>query len=190
MRVIAGEKRGLVLVSPEGKDVRPTHDRVREAVFGKLQFFIPGRVFLDLFAGSGAMGIEALSRGAEKAIFVDNSRASVKIINENIAKSGFALKSKVWFCDWMSALSNVPEKSVGVIYVDPPYASGVYGSVLQQIEISNVLEDDGYIILESDGLLESENCFFETEKSKRYGKAFITYLRKKNEKSMSDSRII
>ena len=105
MRVITGSARGRKLLTLEGEDVRPTTDRVKEAVFSVIQFETEGRRFLDLFAGSGQMGIEALSRGAKEAVFVDSAKKSVEIIRKNLASTKLAENAKVVQTDWQSYLS-------------------------------------------------------------------------------------
>ena len=99
MRIIAGTARGRKLKTLEGNDVRPTTDKVKEAIFSSIQFYLPGATVLDLFGGSGQLGLEALSRGAEKAVFVDKSKASVNIITENIASAEFTDRSRVVYMD-------------------------------------------------------------------------------------------
>ena len=120
MRVITGTARGRRLLTLEGEDVRPTTDRVKEAVFSIIQFETEGRAFLDLFAGSGQMGIEALSRGAKEAVFVDSAKKSVGIIRENLASTNLAQNAKVCQLDWQSFLSMNTAK-FDTAFLDPPY---------------------------------------------------------------------
>ena len=122
MRIISGEKRGLQLVSPPGKDVRPTHDKVREALFGRLQFSVPDTAFLDLFAGSGAVGIEALSRGAKHAVFCDKSDASLYVVRENIKKAGYGDKSTVVRGDYLRIIESFKNKyKFDIVFIDHTY---------------------------------------------------------------------
>jgi 16S rRNA (guanine966-N2)-methyltransferase len=145
MRVITGSARGRRLKTPENYDIRPTADSVKEAVFNIIQFDIEGRRVLDLFAGTGQLGIECLSRGAAECVFVDADRAAVNIVRDNLAAC--ALKGEV-----------VQEDSVGfldrcgkfdIIFVDPPYDSGLYDKILQKINSVDILSDGGIIICES-----------------------------------------
>ena len=98
MRIIAGDKRGCAISAPKGLDTRPTLDRVKESLFGILQFDIYGKRVLDLFAGSGALGLEAVSRGAKSAVFCDSARESIDIVNANIKKLGYGNKCRVYHC--------------------------------------------------------------------------------------------
>ena len=125
MRIIAGDFKGLKLKSPEG-DTRPTSEKAREAIFSSLQLEIPGAAVLDLFAGSGAMGIEAASRGAEKVVFNDNSKEAARIVAENCVRA--RLDAEIHNMDYnrlLKKLSAEGEK-FDIIFIDPPYASG-YG---------------------------------------------------------------
>ena len=145
MRVITGSARGRKLKTPENYDIRPTTDNVKESVFNILQFDIEGRKVLDLFAGTGQLGIECLSRGAESAVFVDHSREAIKIIRENLAACN--LKGLVTEQDALMYL-----KSCGnfdLIFADPPYDSDLYEEVLNSINLFDILNDGGIIICEA-----------------------------------------
>ena len=119
MRIITGVAKGKRLVTPEGRDVRPTPERVKEGIFSALQFDIEGRRVLDLFAGSGQLGLEALSRGAESAVFVDASNASVKIVKQNIELTGFGNKAKV-FCSDYTSFASACRDTFDIVFLDPP----------------------------------------------------------------------
>lgn len=123
MRVIAGTARSLRLKTPEGMDTRPTTDRIKETLFNMLQPDLPDAVFIDLYSGSGAIGIEALSRGARHAYFVENNRNALACITENLQFTKFTDRATVLKQDVLSALSGIPEKEADVIFMDPPYAS-------------------------------------------------------------------
>lgn len=168
MRIIAGKVKGLRLKAPEGLNTRPTSDKTREAIFGSLQFEIPGARVLDLFAGSGAMGIEALSRGARDAVFVDKSKKAVRCIKDNLAAAG--MNAKVINSDFLTALYGM-EGKFDFIFVDPPYKSGYYQEAIDAILKMSLLGDEGKLILEHDGSLEVKNIV--TLKDKKYGKAHI-----------------
>ena len=132
MRVISGSARGLKLVSPEGIKTRPTLDRVKEALFSMLYPYLSGALILDLFAGSGALGIEALSRGADKSYFIDNSGEAISCIKSNISAAKFAEASVVIKTDAIEFLKNCNQK-FDIIFLDPPYANGLYENAINLI---------------------------------------------------------
>ena len=145
MRVITGTARGRRLATPSNNDIRPTTDNVKESIFNIIQFDVEGRKVLDLFAGTGQLGIECLSRGAESAVFVDQSREAVKLVRDNLKTCG--LNGTVIQMDSLSFL-----KSCGkfdLIFVDPPYDSPVYDEVLKTINLVDILSDGGIIICET-----------------------------------------
>jgi 16S rRNA (guanine(966)-N(2))-methyltransferase RsmD len=159
-------------------DVRPTPERVKEALFSVIQFDIEGRTILDLFAGSGQMGIEALSRGAEKAVFVDQSQVSVNHILTNLKNTGFIDNAKVIRGDFSAVLLGMTEK-FDFVFLDPPYASGILEKALKLVQ-KNV-KDHGIIICEhpKEQVLPEEVEDFKVKKQYRYGKVYITfYVRK------------
>lgn len=173
MRVISGLARGRRLESLEGNDVRPTTDKVKEAVFNIIQFNLEGRRFLDLFAGSGQMGIEAISRGARQSVFVDQSRRSINVIRNNIAATGFEDKALIVNRDALSFLATNSEK-FDIAFLDPPYSTGVLQSVLPAV--AENMSRAGFIICESP-LKEklSENFGeFTLDRSYHYGKIKIS----------------
>ena len=145
MRVITGTARGRKLIAPEGMDVRPTGDKVKEAVFSAIQFDIEGSCVLDLFAGSGQMGIEALSRGAKKAVFVDSSRKSLSCVNENIRNTGFVSSSAVVARDSYDYIKSTSE-TFDIIILDPPYRHGHIEKILPLCAVK--LRDGGTIVCE------------------------------------------
>ena len=145
MRVITGTARGRKLATPSNNDIRPTTDNVKESIFNIIQFDIEGRRVLDLFAGTGQLGIECLSRGAESAVFVDQSREAVKLVRDNLKTC--ALNGTVIQMDSLSFL-----KSCGkfdLIFIDPPYDSPLYDEVLKTINLVDILSDGGIIICET-----------------------------------------
>lgn len=173
MRVITGSARGRKLEQLVGDDVRPTTDRVKEAVFSIIQFNIEGRRFLDLFAGSGQMGIEALSRGAKEAVFVDNRRDSVEIVKRNLKSTKLGEKAKVVQMDSISFL-NVGREKFDFLFLDPPYSTGLLQAALGRAE--TVMNKGGMIICESpftEELPESLSEFVKYREYK-YGKIKIT----------------
>ena len=142
MRVITGIAGGRKLKSPEGEAVRPTTDQVKQAIFNILQFDLEGRRVLDLFGGTGQLGIEALSRGAREAVFTDSSRTSVQLIRENLKRCG--LEGKVLQTDALSYLAR--GEKFDVIFIDPPYDSGLYQAVLERINAVDNLTEGGIIV--------------------------------------------
>lgn len=146
MRVITGSARGRRLKEPKNMDIRPTTDKVKESIFNILQFDIEGRRVLDLFAGTGQLGIEALSRGARSATFVDENNEAVKIIRENLEKCN--LKGEVVRENASAFLGHCGEYDV--IFLDPPYESGAMDAALRNIIQFDILSDGGIIICETD----------------------------------------
>ncbi len=175
MRIITGEYRGRRLEAPYGNDVRPTGDKVRESVFNLLMYDIEGAVFCDLFAGTGAVGLEALSRGAEKAYFCDASRDSIKIIKNNIEKCKASEKSRILAGDYLSVLRRIREK-VDIFYIDPPYSAGYYVPALEEIDSLDLLSENGIIIAEhrADEKLPEKAGRFRVFKEKKYGHTRLT----------------
>ena len=145
MRVITGTARGRRLKTPDGMDIRPTTDNVKESVFNILQFDIEGRRVLDLFAGTGQLGIECLSRGAREVIFIDQSRDAVKIIKENLKTCGFT--APVLQQDALAYLGACGK--FDLIFVDPPYDAELYAPVLEKINSIDILSDGGIILCEA-----------------------------------------
>lgn len=178
MRVITGLAKGRSLVTAEGMDVRPTPERVKEGLFSSLQFDIEGRRVLDLFGGSGQLGIEALSRGAEYAVFVDNNPVSVKNITKNLEVTGFMDKAKVIRGDYSAVLMGMTEK-FDYVFLDPPYASGFLLKALKNVQ-RNVSEF-GTIVCEHprEQELPEELDDFYRKRFLKYGKVCISlYVRK------------
>lgn len=149
MRVIAGSARSLKLIAPEGVDTRPTLDRYKETLFNVIQTEIPFCRFLDLFAGSGAVGIEALSRGAAFAAFVDSSKESIKCINENLNHTKLFDKAQVIGRDVFTALPLL-KGGFDVIFIDPPYGKLLERRALELLPMCDILKEDSLIIVESD----------------------------------------
>ena len=176
MRVITGEARGRRLITLEGEDDRPTTEKVKEAIFSAIQFDIQGRRFLDLFAGSGQMGIEALSRGAESATFVDSSRRAVDIVRKNLNSVGFYDKAKVLHTDSLSFLE-MNSDIYDIVFLDPPYGTGLLQEVLPKV-FENV-KKTAVIIVENP---ENEEIFknygeFMLDRQKHYGKIKVSMYR-------------
>lgn len=145
MRVITGLARGHKLVAPEGMDTRPTSDKVKEGIFSAVQFEIENAYVLDLFAGSGQMGIEAISRGAARAVFVDSSSKAIKCVNENLKGTGFEKNAEVVFRDSYDYIK-LTAKSFDIIILDPPYRHGHIAKLLPLA--AEKLNEGGIIICE------------------------------------------
>lgn len=148
MRVITGLARGKRLKEPSGLETRPTTDRVKEGIFSSIQFEIEGRKVLDLFGGTGQMGIEALSRGAAHCTFVDLRKEAVGIIRENLAITGFADQAQVVQGDYYAFLSRCREK-FDIIFLDPPYGTGLLEKALETITTIDIVSEHGIIVCEN-----------------------------------------
>lgn len=175
MRVITGTARGRRLRDLPGMDTRPTTDKVKESIFNIVQFDIEGRKVLDLFAGTGQLGIEALSRGAEKCVFVDRSREAVKVIQENLKTTGFESQSRVAAGDALSFLTSCREK-FGLAFLDPPYASDLLDQALLKMSEIDIMTENGIIVCESalDKVMPILPPPYEMGRDYRYGKIKLT----------------
>ena len=149
LRVIAGEARSVPLMTLDGLETRPTTDRVKETLFNLLQNDIYDCRFLDLFAGSGQIGIEALSRGAREAVFIEKNKKAVDIIEKNLTKTRLSEKAHLLKKDVLSALPFLGE-AYDIIFMDPPYALEIEDQVLLSISEHHVLDDEGMVIIEAD----------------------------------------
>ena len=151
MRVIAGEKRHLVLKTLSDLSIRPTTDKIKETLFNMIQFDIPGANFLDLFAGSGAIGIEALSRMANFATFVDNNVEAIKVINDNLSYTGLVEKSKVLRRDARTVIGLIESDNIvyDIVFMDPPYDRKLYLPIFDELSHSKIIDSDTKIILET-----------------------------------------
>ncbi len=149
MRVIAGTARSLPLKTPEGLDTRPTTDRIKETLFNMLQTYIPGCVFVDIFSGSGGIGIEAISRGAQKAYFIENAPKPISCIEQNLAFTKFTDRAIVLKQDACAGLNSIYEKAVDVIFMDPPYNQEHERRVLEVLRNMKYVTEDTLIIVES-----------------------------------------
>ena len=159
MRVIAGTCRSIPLVTPEREDTRPTTDRIKETLFNMIQMDIPGCVFYDFFSGSGGIGIEALSRGAKHAYFVENSKKALECIKKNLTFTKLADQATVVSRDVLGAVPFLTQKA-DVIFMDPPYQLGIEPAVMQMLKDSACLRKDTLIIIEA----EKDNDLSDLEK--------------------------
>lgn len=150
MRIIAGTARSLPLKTIEGKDTRPTTDKTKETLFNVMQFDVPGAYFLDLFAGSGQIGLEALSRGAAYAVFVENSRKAASCIEDNIRFTKFDKVSNLMMTDAVTAVRTLEGKyKFDIVFMDPPYNKELEKEVLIALSDSDILKDDTLIVVEA-----------------------------------------
>ena len=178
MRVITGSARGKRLVTVQGNDiVRPTGEKVKEALFSSIQFDIEGRRVLDLFAGSGQLGIEALSRGAESAVFVDINDASLKAVKQNLAATGLEDCSAVYKSDYSSFAIRCTQK-FDIAFLDPPYQAGILEDAVSKT--IPLMSDYGKIFCEHplELKLPEKIGAFSTVKVYRYGKTLVTVYAK------------
>ena len=177
MRVISGKYKGRVLEGFDLDGTRPTMDRVKESLFGMIQDYIDKSVVLDLFAGSGNLGIEALSEGASYVYFVDKNKKAINIINNNISKLEDK-NTRVINSDYKDALNYLKDKKFDLIFLDPPYNTNYIEESIKLIDMYNLV-DDGLIICESDSLdkiIYSDK--YMSVKSKKYGDKYIVILKK------------
>ena len=179
MRVITGKARGVLLKTPDGLQTRPTADRVKESLFSILHFEIPGARVLDLFGGTGQLGIEAISRGAKSAVFVDAGEAACKLIKENLRRAKMEGEGRVVRADYMDYLSRCRE-TFDIILLDPPYAEVFLENSLKKISEIDILESGGIIVAErpvKKAILE-EIPGFTKSKDYKYGNTLLTLYRK------------
>ena len=149
MRVIAGTARSLPLKTPEGLDTRPTTDRIKETLFNILQTAVPGCVFIDMFSGSGGIGIEALSRGAKRAYFVENAPKAISCIQQNLAFTKFEDRAIVLKQDACAALHSINEEEADILFMDPPYDSGYEKNVFSLLGSMKYITENTLIIVEA-----------------------------------------
>lgn len=180
MRIIAGSKRGLKLEALEGLETRPTTDRVKEALFNLIQFEVQGAKVLDLFGGSGALGIESLSRGAEAVVFVDQNRASARIITRNLEKAKFQDAAKILTQDWASALTRLENAEFDLVFVDPPYNAALEMLVLEKLDLYNLLSEDAIVAIEhpASRVLPEDVSGYSLLKTRQYGITALTLYRR------------
>lgn len=150
MRIIAGRARGTQLLAPKGMDTRPTQDKVKESLFSMIQWDIPDACVLDLFAGSGALALESISRGAREAVLVDKSREALDCIRRNIAKLRVEEQTTVLPCDWEQALPQLSRsgKQFDLVFLDPPYRMTDLGSICRRMQELSLLAPDAVLVLE------------------------------------------
>lgn len=181
MRIIAGSARGRNLKSPRGMSTRPTSDRVREALFNILSTLVPDSRFLDLFSGTGAVGIEALSRGAAKAVLVEKDRTTTRIIYDNLKLCGMLDQAEILALDVAKAIQVLGKKkeSFDLIFIDPPYKKGFEQPTIEKILEQQLLANGGTLVVESDqtDLPPERVNSLKTYRRERYGDTALTFYR-------------
>ena len=179
MRVITGKARGVQLKTPDGMQTRPTADRVKEALFSIINFDIPGAKVLDLFGGTGQLGIEALSRDAKRAVFVDEREEACRLIRENLKRTKLEQYARVVRSDYMAYLKSCKEK-FDIILLDPPYAEVFLENSLKMITEIDILETGGIIVAERPLGKDLPWDFpgFTRSRDYKYGKTLITIYKK------------
>ena len=181
MRVISGKARGLKINTPKNEDVRPTTDRVKESLFNIINFYVMDNNILDLFAGTGSLGIECLSRGANKCVFVDKSKESMSIVKSNIKKARVENESITLNTDFKSAVLSLGRQGekFTIIFMDPPYYKNMFIDALSSVDENNLLEEDGIIVVEHD----TKDSFPDNvgrlykNREKKYGNTTLTFYK-------------
>ena len=185
MKIITGSKKGKRLISLEGDATRPTSERIKEAIFSSIQFDIENRRVLDLFAGSGQLGLEALSRGAACAVFVDGAKNAVEIVRRNAERTHLQDKARIVASEALSFLRGCREQPFDLVLLDPPYASGLIPRCLEALSAHGLLAEDALIVTECGdpahvfGQNEALAEKFEIVKQNKYGIAYVTVLKKR-----------
>lgn len=186
MRVITGAARGRKLKTLEGEAVRPTTARVKEAMFSVIQFDLEGSRVLDLFAGSGQLGIEALSRGAKSCTFVDSGTAAIAVVRENLERTGLAQRATVLGMDAQSFLFGRKPEQFDIVFLDPPYGAGLLQEILPQL--SQMVAPGGLVFCENPSMepLPSVAGTLQEKKRYRYGKTALHLFQQQAERGPSD----
>ena len=176
MRIISGCRRGMKLFAPDGMDTRPTTDRVKESLFNIIQFRLPCDKVLDLFAGSGSLGIECISRYCGKCTFVDSNKQSLALVQKNVKSAQFEDSSSFFNTDAISFLTGCND-SFDLIFLDPPYNCDFLEPAIELIHRRNILNENGIIVVESEKNGESvPDTYFPIRRQATYGKTVITIL--------------
>ena len=190
LRVISGKVRGLKLDTPKNQDVRPTTDRVKESLFNMINPYIRESNVLDLFAGTGSLGIECLSRGAKNCVFVDKSRESINIVKSNVKKARVENESTILNIDFKDAVKRLSTQNqkFDVIFMDPPYYENMFIDCLKSIDELNLLHEDGIIVVEHDTKDQFEETIGRLVKTrdKKYGNTTITFYKCEEQNEQED----
>ena len=183
MRIIGGKAKGTKLYTLEGTNTRPTLDRVRESLFNILQFEVKDSIFLDLFSGSGACGIEAISRGAKKAILCDRSKEAITIIKKNMEKTHTKEKITLYQMDFKELLKTKIHEKTDIIFIDPPYQTDFAYEAVKIILENDLITKEGIIVIETDQEKrvkeKLENLEIEIMDERKYGRAHLIFLNQK-----------
>ena len=184
MRVISGKAKGSKLSSIESLSTRPTLDRVKESLFNIIHDKINDSVVLDLFAGSGALGIESISRGAKKAYFCDNNYEAIKMIKKNLEKTKFLDKSIIMNCDYKNCLKSINEK-IDIVFIDPPYKDNLSVDSIKILIEQDILNSDALLIIETDEISRDKRNLEELKNIKivderKYGRANLLFIKEEN----------
>ena len=177
MRIIAGEAKGREITAPKGMHTRPTLAKVKEAMFGMVQFDIPGAVVLDLFSGSGSLGMEAISRGAQKAVFCDSDRQAYAIINANIKKLGFESRASVTFGDSLLLLKRLAMegKRFDIVFLDPPYETDLESRAVRLLDEYGLLNEGAIVMCEHSASNPPVfTAAYSVKKERKYGDCYVT----------------
>ena len=183
MRIISGTARGTKLYTLEGQATRPTLDRVKESLFNIIQNEIIDSNFLDVFSGSGAIGLEAASRGAKKVILCDKSKDAIKIINKNIEKTHLKEKVELYNVDYKELIKNKLKEKIDIVYIDPPYDSDFAVDAVKLLIENKLVDEKTLIIIETDQekrilkQLENEKLKIQITDKRKYGRAIIIFLK-------------
>ena len=184
MRIIAGIAKGKKLDSPAGMDTRPTLDRVKEALFGSIQFDLPGSTVLDLFSGSGNLGLEAASRGAKFVYMNDHNADCVRCIRENARSTGLADKTRILQTDYRSAIDTLSAQGVqfDIAFLDAPYADGTAQDAAERLFRKNMMRDRGFVVLEHAFELPPHDVegLMHIRKTKKYGICAFSIIERDN----------
>lgn len=185
MRIISGKAKGTKLDTLEGLNTRPTLDRVKESVFNIIQSDLQDCIFLDVFAGSGAIGLEAASRGAQEVFMCEQSKQAIKIIEKNIQKTHLEQQIKLYNMDFKQMLSTKIDKKVDIVYIDPPYSTNYAYETLKILLEKEIINEKSIVIVETDRdevLEELEKLEIKIIDKRKYGRAYIVFLTKRLER--------
>ena len=179
MRIITGKKRGLKLNLPKDKDIRPTLDRVKESIFNIISPIKENSIIIDLFAGTGNIGLEFISRGSEKVYFVDKSKDSIEILKSNIEKCNFENNSEVTQSDYEIFLKKINDEKLTAdyVYIDPPYGEININNILKNILNSNIINTNTLLIYEDDTDNNIEDNNFEIVDERKYGNIYVKFMK-------------
>ena len=185
MRIISGKARGTKLYTLEGKTTRPTLDRVKESLFSIIQPQIEESIFLDLFSGSGAIGLEAASRGAKKAILCEKERNAVNIIKKNIEKTHLEENTTLYALPFEKVVEEKLEEKANIVYIDPPYKTNLVKKAIELLLKHNKLEQDAILIIETDEeeriKKEIQNLKIKIIDQRKYGRAHLIFIQKQDD---------